>query len=234
MEKILKTLHIKYSEDPSAKENKGVIGYFTAFQMVAPFENAAYNTPVGEVSQPVRTQYGYHLIKVYKTADNKGEIHVAHIMKIFPRNMTPEIKMKLKAEIDSIYQALQNGADFAELAKATSDDKQSAVNGGVQPWFTVGKMIPEFADPAFALKKDGDYTKPIETPYGYHIIKRLALRPLPTFEESKKDIEDKIKKDPERSISSKSAFVEKLKKEYNFAENSDGLNKLKQLKIADG
>lgn len=224
---------LNYSEDPSAKENKGVIGYFTAFQMVAPFENAAFNTPVGEISQPVRTQYGYHLIKVHEISENKGEIQVAHIMKMFPRNMTSEVKEKLKDEIDSIYTELQNGADFAELAKEKSDDTQSASQGGVLPWFGVGKMVPEFAIPAFKLEKDGDYTKPTETPYGYHIIKRLALHPVPSFEELKKDIEDRIKKDPERSINSKVAFVEKLKKEYNFSENSDGIEKMKNLNIED-
>ena len=225
---------VKYSQDPSAKQNRGNLGYFTAFQMIAPFENAVFSTPVGEISQPIRTSYGYHLIKVNDIRDNMGEIHVAHIMKMFPQNMTPEIKKKLKVEIDSIYQALQNGADFAELAKTESDDKQSAPNGGVMQWFSIGGMIPEFAIPSFNLKKDGDYTAPVETAYGYHIIKRLALRPVPSFEESEKNIETQIKKDPERSESSKAAFVENLKKEYDFAENSNGLEKIKNLKIADG
>ena len=225
---------LRYSEDPSAKENKGVIGYFTAFQMVTPFENAAYNTPAGEISQPVRTQYGYHLIKVYDIAENKGEIQVAHIMKAFPQNMTPEIKEKLKREIDSIYTELQNGADFAELAKKESDDTQSAPQGGVQSWFGIGKMIPEFAIPAFALEKDGDYTKPVETPYGYHIIKRLAIRPIPSFEELKNDIEDRIKRDPLRAENSKAAFAEKLKEEYGFSENSEGMGHIKELSIEDG
>ncbi len=225
---------VKYSQDPSAKTNKGNLGYFTAFQMVAPFENAAYNTPVGEISQPVRTSFGYHLIKVNDIRPNKGEIQVAHIMKMFPRNMTPQIKAKLKAEIDSIYQELQNGADFAELAKANSDDKRSAMQGGVMPWFNEGRMIPEFAEPAFNLKKDGDYTAPIETPYGYHIIRRIELRPVPSFEESKKNIENRIKNDPQRSITNKTAFVNKLKKEYGFSENNEGLKKLKSMTIADG
>lgn len=223
----------KYSEDPSAKENRGIMGYFTVFQMVTPFENVAYNTPVGEISQPVRTEYGYHLIKVYDVTENKGEIHTAHIMKAFPQDMTPEIKENLKKEIDSIYEELQNGADFAELAKEKSDDKSSSPEGGIQPWFGVGRMIPEYAIPAFALDKDGDYTKPVETPYGFHIIKRLALRPIPSFEESKKDIEARIKRDPLRTENSKIAFVEKLKKEYNFSENSDELEKIKELNIED-
>ena len=224
---------VKYSEDPSAKDNKGSVGYFTAFQMVTPFENVAYNTPVGEISQPVRSQFGYHLIKVYDVVDNKGEIQVAHIMKSFPANATPEIKKKLKAEIDSIYRALQNGADFAELAKENSDDNASAANGGIQPWFGVGRMIPEFAVPAFALEKDGDYTQPVETPYGYHIIKRIASRPIPSFEESRKDIEARIRKDPLRAENSKLAFVEKLKKDYGFSENKEGIENIQELKIED-
>lgn len=221
----------KYSEDPSAKENRGYIGYFTAFQMVTPFENGAFNTPKGQISEPIRSQYGYHLVKVADVTVNKGEIQVAHIMKAFPQNMTPEMKNKVKAEIDSIYNELQNGTDFAELAKANSDDDQSASQGGIQQWFTIGRMIPEFSIPAFELENDGDYTKPVETPYGYHIIKRLALRPIPPFEELKAEIESRIKRDPLRTENSKKVFVEKLKNEYGFSENIEGIEKIKTLTI---
>jgi peptidyl-prolyl cis-trans isomerase SurA len=119
----------EYSEDPSAKTNKGQLGYFTAFQMVVPFENAAFSTPAGEISQPVRSSFGYHILKVHDIRDNQGEILVAHIMKMFPQDVTPEIKSHLKAQIDSIYTELKNGADFAELANAKSDDKRSAAAG---------------------------------------------------------------------------------------------------------
>lgn len=217
---------VEYSEDPSAKTNKGSLGYFTAFQMVVPFENAAFTTPVGEVSQPVRTSFGYHLLKVNDIRDNQGEILVAHIMKMFPQDITPEIKSELKSQIDSIYIELQNGADFAELAKTKSDDKRSAVQGGEMAWFSAGRMVPEFADAAFALKNIGDYTVPIETAYGYHIIKKLNTKPVPTFEESKAMLETRIKQDPERSITSKQVFVDKLKVEYNYRENAETKNKL--------
>ena len=218
---------VEYSEDPSAKTNQGRLGYFTAFQMVVPFENAAFTTPVGEVSEPVRSSFGYHLLKVDDIRENKGEILVAHIMKMFPQNATPEIKSSLKAQIDSIYTELQNGADFGELAKTKSDDKRSAVQGGEMPWFTSGRMIPEFANAAFALNNIGDYTEPIETEYGYHIIKKLDARPVPTFEESKANLETRIKQDPERSITSKQVFIDKLKAEYNYNENQEGKDKLK-------
>lgn len=217
---------VEYSEDPSAKNNKGSLGYFTAFQMVVPFENAAFTTPVGEVSQPVRSSFGYHLLKVHDIRENQGEILVAHIMKMFPKENTPEIKAQLKVQIDSIYTVLKNGADFAELAKATSDDKRSAVQGGEMAWFSSGRMIPEFADAAFAIKNVGEYTEPIETPFGYHIIKKLNTKPVATFDESKANLETRIKQDPERSITSKKIFIDKLKSQYNYSENLDVKNKL--------
>lgn len=109
----------EYSEDPSARNNRGNLGYFSAFQMVAPFENAAFNTPAGQISEPVRTSFGYHLIKVHEIRNNQGEIQVAHIMKMFPQGEPNFNKTFLKAEIDTIYQALLTGANFAEMAKKT-------------------------------------------------------------------------------------------------------------------
>ena len=223
---------VEYSEDPSAQTNKGHLNYFSAFTMVAPFEDAAFNTPVGEVSDPVRTDFGYHLIKVHDTRPNKGELQVAHIMKNVGRNATPEEKAKAKTAIDSIYQLLLNGADFAEMAKNESQDRRSAVRGGEMPWFSAGRIVKEFSDPAFALKNDGDISKPVETPFGYHIIKRLSARPVPPFEEARASIESQIKKDATRLASGKKVFVEKLKKEYNFTENEAAKAKLAELNIA--
>ena len=219
----------EYSEDPSAQQNGGNLGFFTAFQMVAPFENAAFNTPVGEISEPVRTSFGYHLIKVHESRKNQGEIKVAHIMKMFPQGEESFDKSTLKKEIDSIYTALQNGADFAEMAKKYSDDKRSAAQGGEMPWFSMRRMVPEFAEPAFNLENPGDITRPVETQFGYHIIKKTDSRPVASFEELKPEIESRIKRDPARSQSSRKVFVEKLKKEYNFSENKENLEKLETL-----
>ena len=218
---------IEYSEDPSAANNGGQLGYFTAFQMVAPFENAAFNTPVGEISEPVRSSFGYHLIKVHNLRPNKGEIKVAHIMKMFPQGEENFDKNELRKEIDSIYTKLQNGADFAEIARKLSDDKRSAMQDGEMPWFSAGRMIPEFSTPAFALENTGDMTPPVETPFGFHIIKKLDHRPVPSFEEAREQIEERVRRDPARSNSSQKAFVEILKKEYNFEANSANLEKLK-------
>lgn len=222
----------EYSEDPSAKTNKGNLGYFSAFTMVAPFEDAAYTAEVGEVTNPVRSAYGYHLIKVHDKRINKGEIKVAHIMKMYPQTgLTAGVKRNLKNEIDSIYTLLQNGANFAQLAKKLSDDKNSAAQGGEMPWFTVGQMVSSFSEPAFAIKNIGDYTEPIETEYGFHIIKKLDEKPIESFEELQAEIEARVKRDPLRSTSSKKAFIEKIKKEYGYTENSDNLKSIESLSV---
>ncbi len=223
---------VEYSEDPSVKTNKGNLGYFSAFTMVAPFEDAAYNGQIGEVSEPVRSAYGYHLIKIYDKRINKGEIKVAHIMKMYPQSgLTASIKKQLKNEIDSIYNLLKQGANFAQLAKKLSDDKNTAAQGGEMPWFTVGQMISSFSEPAFAIEKIGDYTKPVETEYGYHIIKKLDEKPIGSFEELQAEIEARIKRDPLRSTYSKKAFIEKIKNEYGFTENSNNLKSIESLSV---
>lgn len=214
----------RYSQDPSAAQNRGKLGWFTVFQMVAPFEDAAYQTPPGSVSQPVRSAFGYHLIKIHDVRKVKGEIKVAHIMKIFPQGMTPEMKAGLKSRMDSIYNQLQNGADFHEMARIHSDDQRSAVNGGEMPYFGQSRMIPEFAEPAFALKADGDFTPPVETSFGYHIIKRLDLKPLPDFESIRNDLIERIRRDPERSTQNKELFLSKLKQEYGFSRNQENID----------
>ncbi|HLN72474.1 MAG TPA: peptidylprolyl isomerase [Prolixibacteraceae bacterium] len=219
----------KYSEDPSAKENKGQLGYFSAFQMVYPFEDMAYKTPVGQVSDIIRTRFGYHIIKVQDERLTPGEIKVAHIMKIFPRQPSQETIDNLKVKIDSIYQLAISGQDFAELAKKYSDDKRSAEEGGVMNWFTPTNMVPEFADAAFALKKDGDISPVIRTPYGWHIIKRIELRTTQPFEKIRADLESKIKQNPAISKYSDEAFDHKLRAEYQLKINQGNLDQLKPL-----
>jgi peptidyl-prolyl cis-trans isomerase SurA len=221
----------EYSEDPSAKSNGGNLGYFTAFQMVTPFENAAFSTAKGEISEPVRSSFGYHLVKVHDIRENQGEIQVSHIMKMFPQGQPDFDKSHLKSEIDSIYQKILEGVDFTEMARKHSDDKRSAAQGGEMPWFSAGRMIPEFAQPAFALKNIGDISQPIETAFGFHIIKKTGQKPVPPLDEVRADIEAQIKRDPERSNSTRKVFIEKLKNEYNFEEVSENIKKINALHV---
>ena len=220
------------SEDPSAAQNKGLLGYFSAFQMVYPFEEATYRTPVGQVSEIIRTRFGYHIIFVHDERLTPGEIRVAHIMKMFPQQASEETIENLRLSTDSIWQRATSGEDFAELAKMYSDDKQTAPAGGEMRWFSPTNMVPAFAEAAFALKNDGDISPVIRTPYGWHIIKRLELRTPETFEKLRPELETKIKQNPSISKYSDEAFDHKLRQEYGLKINEQNL-KLVAEQIAD-
>lgn len=208
------------SDDPSAKENGGDLGYFTGMQMVYPFETVAYTTPNGQVSMPVRTKFGYHIIKVADKRAAQGEIHCAHIMiKVAPGVAeTDTAAVNAKTKINEIYQKVKAGEKFEDLAATYSEDKGSAKNGGILPWFGTGRMVPEFEKAAFNLKNDGDLSEPIKSSYGWHIIKRVEARGIPTFEEKKAELKQQISRDS-RSEASKDAMIAKIKSAYNFKEN---------------
>lgn len=205
------------SEDPSAAQNGGDLGYFSVLRMVYPFETAAYTTKTGEVSMPVRTRFGYHIIKATDSRKARGEIKVAHIMVRTKEEMKPEELQQAKAKVDEIYAQLKNGADFAELAGKHSDDKATARQGGELPWFGPGRMVPEFEEAAFSLANNGDISEPIKSDYGWHIIKKIDKKDIPSFEDAKNDLKAKIARDS-RAQASKEAVLKRIMKEYNFTE----------------
>ncbi len=210
------------SEDPSVAQNNGDLGYFTAFQMVTPFEDAAYSTPVGQISLPIRTKFGYHIIQVVDKRPARGTITAAHIMVAKEDNDEEESSQSAKKKIDEIYGRLKNGESFESLAKQFSDDPSTNSKGGVLPVFGTGtttRMVTNFEDAAFSIKADGEICEPIETQYGWHIIKRINLAPLAPFDKMKKELENRVSRD-ERAKRTQDSFVQKLKKEYNYKSKS--------------
>ncbi len=203
------------SDDKSVKVNNGNLGYFTVFQMITPFEEAAYNLKPGTISMPVRTSFGYHIIMVADKRPSRGKIKVAHIMKAAPPGSNDTIIQKAKAEIDKIYLQLKSGSSFSELAAKYSDHKESAARGGEMNVFGAGEIIPDFAEAAFAIKDTGEYTEPVRTLYGFHIIKLLQKQPPASFEEASPFLESKLNQS-DLSSSGKKSFIDRLKKEYNF------------------
>ena len=123
-----------YSNDPSAKTNAGDLGYFSAFRMVYPFESAAFNTEVGDVSSPFRTQFGYHILKVVDKRANRGEVKVAHIMLEERDDATPQEIKGNQEKLQQLLESLDNGSSFEEMTRF-SDDKSSASKRGELPWF---------------------------------------------------------------------------------------------------
>lgn len=203
-----------FSEDPSAKENKGDLGYFSSFRMVYAFENAAFKTPKGQISQPIRTRFGYHIIKVNDIRDNRGEVVVSHIMVLNPKE--GEDAEKPKATINEIYKKLQQGEKFEELAKQFSEDKSSASKGGLLNRFGSGQLSSqEFEDVAFSLSKDNPISQPFQSQFGWHIVKFIDKFPIKSFDDSKTELENKIAKD-DRSRLITNSLTEKLRKKYKI------------------
>ncbi|UOG74152.1 peptidylprolyl isomerase [Hymenobacter tibetensis] len=210
------------SEDPSARENGGRLGYFTAMQMVYPFETAAFKTPVGQVSQPVRTRFGYHLIKVNDMRPAQGEIKVAHLMIRATPNMPKADSVTAKKKIDELYTRLtQRKENWDKLVAQFSEDAGSAANSGELPPFGTGRMIPSFEEVAFKLQSPGQISAPVQTPYGWHVIKLIEKQPVPTFEAMEPTLKSKVAKDS-RSELNKAAFLKRVRTENNFREFSAG------------
>jgi peptidyl-prolyl cis-trans isomerase SurA len=217
-------LAAEYSQDDVSKVNGGDIGYLTVFTTVLPYENVAYQLKPGEVSMPVRSQYGYHIIKVTDRKENPGDVKVAHIMALVARDASDEDVKKAEQKINEAYQKLQQGEDFAKVAMDYSDDKASAKRGGDLPWFGTGRMVPEFESAAFDTKV-GEITKPFRTAFGFHIIKKIETRPIAPFENERNDLVSKIAKDP-RAQKSKTVLIEKLKKEYAYSFNKKAFDEV--------
>jgi len=214
----------KYSQDPSASTNSGDLGYFTSMQMVYQFEDAAYKTQKGEISSPIRTKFGYHIIKVIDRRPSQGRVIVAHIMIRTNPNMPAEEAEIASTKINEIYNRLNKGEDWNKLCQQFSQDGSSNTKGGVLRQFGASELgIQNFEETAFSLKKTGEFSKPIQTPYGWHIIKLIEKQNLPTFTEMEPSLKQKVMKDS-RSEINKTAFIEKLKRDNLFTENTNNLN----------
>jgi peptidyl-prolyl cis-trans isomerase SurA len=219
-------LAAQHSEEPGVETTKGNLGYFTALQMVFPFEQAAYLTPVGQVSQPVRTQFGYHIVKVHDRQPSRGEVEVSHIM---IRTQEGSDDVEARDRIFDVYDQLQKGVSWEELCQQYSEDPASKNQGGKLRPFGVGAMasVPEFQEMAFSLKEKGDISDPVQTQFGWHILKLESKIPLPPFEELKPSLTQRVSRDDRVRIS-KEALRERMLREFNYTLNGQVKTALQQ------
>jgi peptidyl-prolyl cis-trans isomerase SurA len=202
------------SEDPSAVKNKGDLGYFSALQMIYPFEGQAYNTATGEISKVFRTRFGYHILKVNDKRKTAGDIEIAHIF----MNATAQDEIEVQNKMNAIQEKLKSGASFDALVLKHSEDKASKNKGGKIGFVNNYSNFPgNFKDICFSLEKDGDFSAPFKTQYGWHIVKRLSLKPMASYKEMDYTLSNKINRDS-RSNLSRESVIARIKKENNFKE----------------
>ena len=228
-------LAVRYSDDPSAKDmpatettparpgNKGDLGYFTVFDMVYPFETGAYNTKEGEISMPVRSDFGYHIIKVVSVTDAMGTVQAAHIFLQLPYDASAEDEATMKQKADNIYAELmaQDGKNWNDMVKQYSDDRGTLARNGALSNFTVSRIVPQFIEACKSLEVD-EIAKPVRTSYGYHIIKLLSKTGVGTFEKESKGLSERIEKDM-RSKKSEETVLKQIRKEYKFKANDKNI-----------
>jgi peptidyl-prolyl cis-trans isomerase SurA len=171
----------KFSKDPTAVKNRGDMGYNMVFQTIYALETAMHNLPVGKNAQPVRTRAGYHILRVTDKRPNRGTVKVAHIVARLDAQATESQKKLAKAKIDEAYKQLQQGADWKATVETFSEDKESSQNAGLLSVFGTGQMVSEVEEAAFSLAKVNDYSKPVLSPYGWHIIRLVEKKNLEPF-----------------------------------------------------
>lgn len=212
-------LALDYSKDVTTAQKGGDLGYITAFSLIYPLETAAYTTPVGAISQPVRTRFGYHLVKVNSRRPSRGRVRVAHILVRLSPGADEPGQQVARQRVDAIYARLQKGEPFEVVCREVSDDATSRNNGGVLPPFEPGRWVPALEDTAFALTNPGDYSKPVRTNYGWHIIKLIEHKPLESYVTLAPSLRQRVTTDSRADLV-RQATVQRLKSAYPVQENT--------------
>jgi peptidyl-prolyl cis-trans isomerase SurA len=207
----------QHSQDPAAVHSKGDLGYITSPQVDGAFEDALYSLEEGEMSKPIRTPHGLHLIKVHQHIPNRGSRLVSHIMLRARTGLPSEDSLAKVEQIQGIYQSLQNGAQWDTLCLSRSQHDASKRNHGQIDWFWGGKMPKAFEEATYALTEKGQYTNPVRTSYGWHIIRLDSIRPLQPFEDLQPTILAHLKKDTTRQNLITTAYYEWLEEETKFS-----------------
>jgi peptidyl-prolyl cis-trans isomerase SurA len=206
------------------------LGFFTAFKMAYKFESVAFNTKVGEVSEPFRTKFGFHVVKVLEKRKSKGQVIVAHIM---IANTQKDTTLVAKDRIQELHRLLLQGEDFGNIAKQFSDDKSSSMRSGELKPFKSGQINSIlFENTAFSLKEKEDISEPIQTQFGWHILKLIDKQAVKEFNSLKPDLESQVRKDS-RSQLVKSKMLAKLLSQYQLTGLNPNLALLKSNIVYD-
>jgi peptidyl-prolyl cis-trans isomerase SurA len=225
-------LAAELSDDPSARDmeeipgvrkaykgNRGELGYFTAFDMVYPFESGVYNTAEGDISMPVRSSFGYHIIKVNSKTAASGLVRAAHIFLAVDSNDPTKNDSIVKIKAQNIYNEVVNDdKNWTDYVRRYSDDKGTLANNGVLSPFRVNQIVPEFITVVKSLEPN-QISEPVKTSFGYHIIKLVGTTPPGSFENEEGKIKEKVERDMRGQLSEEIA-MKRIMKDNGFKEKT--------------
>lgn len=224
-----------YSTDKSSGARGGYMGWMTAGRLPYNFETAMVTLAPGEISDVVESAVGYHILKGGQHRPARGQVLVLHLLRSVKDGSPESAWQQAKATADSLYNVLSApGASFEAVAAKYSEDPSSARQGGKLPWFGTGQMVEEFDSAAFALPV-GEISKPVRTRFGWHIIKKLDSRGLPSYQEMEPALKQLINNpNDERGTMMAHDFAAKLKKKYKFKANESMRRTMKEYAAANG
>lgn len=182
-----------YSADEFSASRGGYLGQVTGGVYPYVFEDIAYNTPVGQISEVGKSRFGYHIVRIRSRRPNPGKIKARHLLKL-TRDMSADVAALQKNAVDSLYNLAVSGTPFAQLASENTDEPHGKATGGDLPWFGPGEMVPEFSEAAFALKP-GEISRPVKTVFGWHLICCEDRRPFEVTDSLRAAVLDLIKAD---------------------------------------
>jgi peptidyl-prolyl cis-trans isomerase SurA len=212
----------KYSDDKFSGPKGGDIFFVTAGMLPVEFEDAMYTLQSGDVySEPIKTNFGYHLIKVTQRGERIPKIKAKHILISYYDNDQNADSLATKLTADSVYAMLQEGADFGELVEKYSDDTGTAQKGGDLGFFERRQMVQAFDEMVFSMKI-GEISEPVQTNYGYHIIMVTDIQSYPGFDDDRENLLKTYKK--QRYDNDYANYINGLKSKYNFNLNEQTVN----------
>jgi peptidyl-prolyl cis-trans isomerase SurA len=206
----------EFSDDKPTGAEGGYLGFITAFYLknFYQIENEAYNLKPGSISEPVRSKYGYHLVKVNEKRPARGTIEAAHIL---VRVGDAAQESEAQAKIRKVHKELTDGLAFTDAAKKYSEDETSSFKGGYLGQVTINQYEKTFEETIFRLEKDGDYSIPFRSSVGWHIVQRIKKTPQESLQQMERSLKAKIERDVRFQIV-RDQFIKTLKSSTNFTE----------------
>lgn len=220
------------TKDKDPRNNNVVyanVEYIYPLQMLKVLEDRIYSMEIDEISTPIRSMRGFHLIKMDRKTPNPGKVRIAHVLTAFPSDKpTDEEIEETRKKSDSIYQKAISGTDFSELAREYSNDTINGKKGGLLPYFGLGEMVEPFEKTAFAFENIGDISEPVQTRFGFHVLKLIDRKPEITFEEMESHLFESMRSS-ERNFDLYHGFDEKLKARHNYVFYPEAYAELQRL-----